>query len=662
MKPESTSASPGRSTLALDFRPVLSRRQSILIALLASGTLAGLAAALADSRAVPRFEDLSIDARFVLRGPQTPRQNIVIVEIDENSRRSLTRDERIFNLREHLPAAINHLADAGAVVIGLDIALQGRSGPPAPDSLESAIDLKLAEALGAANCVLAVAHTQGRPVRALKLFTDACAAEGPITVYPDDDGVLRRVPEFLYLDMPEADGSLSRFAHFPLAMALVARLVEQPDAAIQYDPGGATLGNRRLDARSLVDYQAVQNQGWRTLSFDQVVTGSFDRAVIDGALVLIGEGRELADQFPMPLPRSPHPSQAGDSGPRSDQFSRTNPGVYYHANVLAQILDGRSLPEKPRAPSRRALLSALVTLIAGMLAWWPREFRVGRRTVLRLAAGMGGIILLLIGGWLIAAHVLFLRGAVLPVAAPVAGMLLAISTGVLGQWLITGANARRLAERNQRVERLFGQCVSQPVMAALKADPERIVRTQVREVSVLFCDLRGFTAASSELTPEQVAEMLNEYYDFIAGAIFENDGMLDKFVGDEVMAVFSAPFAQPDHADRCVRAAVEIKRRLAGLNAARAARGQHPLDCGVGIHSGPAAAGFIGARERSNYTVVGSTVNLAARIQKFTDAGEILISEVTHSRLAQADAVRPWREVDIRGVPGKHCLFQVDWR
>jgi adenylate cyclase len=176
---------------------------------------------------------------------------------------------------------------------------------------------------------------------------------------------------------------------------------------------------------------------------------------------------------------------------------------------------------------------------------------------------------------------------------------------------------------------------------------------------VLFCDLRSYTAASENQPPQDVAAMLNEYFAHVTPAVFEHDGFLDKFVGDALMAVYSVPLVQADHAARAVRTAMDIKRRLAGLNRVRSARGEAPLQCGIGIHSGPAATGHIGTRRRSNYSVIGHTVNLAARIEKLTSRGEILISREVRDRIGDEFPLRPWRTVEIRGVKELQDLYVV---
>jgi adenylate cyclase len=407
-----------------------------------------------------------------------------------------------------------------------------------------------------------------------------------------------------------------------------------------FDGPHARVAGRTLAPRGLIDFAAAQGQGWTTLTFEQAANNKFDPSIVKDAIVLVGESRMITDQFAMPL-------------------TGVNPGVYYHANVVAQILEGRLFNEYWADGRPAQILAALLTLAAGLVAWNQQRWWTGRRGGHFLAVYLIGGVALFLGGWTILCFALFHRGILLPLAGPLAAMGLSLGTGLAAQWLIQNARTRRLVERNRRLEALFGQSVSENVLEALRSDPQAIVQTQVREVSVLFCDLRSYTSVSEDRPPQDVAAMLNEYFTYITPAVFDNDGFLDKFVGDALMAVYSVPLPQADHAARAVRTAIDIKRRLATLNLARSARGEAPLQCGVGIHCGPAAAGHIGTRRRSNYSVIGHTVNLAARIEKLTSHGEILISQEVRDRIGDALPVRPWRTVDIRGVQEAQNLFVV---
>jgi len=623
------------ATTYLEHRPVLSPLHTRLLGFGAPVLLALIGVALAGTDGLSQLEGVTIDWRFRARGPLYVRSDIVIVRITENSRRALKHGDLVFGLREHLPAAIDNLADAGALVIGLDFWLEDLTRPD--------IDTPLADAIAGANVLLAVTHQADRTKRAPPLFLETAPAEGTITVYPDPDGVLRRLPSESCLQVVGEDGSLGqRIAHFPLVAALFGVLEHDPEASITCQDHATRIGGHRVPVGALVDYASVDAGAWTTLAFEDVVRNQFDADSIDGAIVLIGATRTIEDSFPM------SPAQSA------------TPGVYYHANVIAQILDERWFNSFLDRGSARLWLVALAGLIAGFFSWNQRRWWRYRRSTLWLMLYVGSGTGVFLGGWVYASFALFNHHVLVPVTAPLTAMILALCTGLAGQWILLSAETRRLAERARRIEAMLGQSVSHAVLEAVKADPQAIERTQVRDVSVLFCDLRGFTSTAAELAPERVAAMLNEYFNHITSAIFENDGFVDKFVGDEVMAVFSVPLAQPDHAARAVRTAVAIKRRLTELNRRRTERGEKPLLCGIGVHTGPAAAGHIGSRERSNYTVVGHTINMAARIEGFTTGGEILVSEAVRDYLPDDYSVQPWKRVDIRGAAGAHNLYRIE--
>ncbi|MCZ6815719.1 MAG: adenylate/guanylate cyclase domain-containing protein [Planctomycetota bacterium] len=624
-------------------RPVLTQGQARFLWFAAPLLIAACGAWIMGAVSIERLEDVTIDWRFRLRGPRKPPANIVIVELDEASRHSLKHDGRRFNAREHLAPAINNLADAGAVAIGLDILLEDAGDP--------AFDGPLVEAIGSTNVVLAAAHAGGmKRAAAAFLATDPKPSEGLITV-EHDAGVLRRFPRRLSLDVLESDGAggllLEPIAHFPLVLAMYAIGESDESAQFVIEDRTARMGSYSVAPRELIDFSSTQSEsdagvlGWKTIRFEDAVRGSFDAASVDGSIVLVGEAGMLWDSHTMSL----------SAGPVA--------GVYYHANALAHILGRRRFDTRWAGGWRRAALTGTLAFVGGLMAWNPcRWWRHRRGTLLLLGNLLAGVVIFL-GGWAWLTCVLFERNVLLPMIQPLIVTSIVLGFGLAAQWTISNANTRRLDRRARRIETLFAQSVSSKVLKALKERPEEIGRMQNREVSVLFCDIRDFTAHTSKMQPAEVADLLNEYFDYITQAAFDHDGFIDKFVGDEVMVVFSVPFEQADHPVRAVRTAIAIKRRLTAFNAARRARGQPALNCGIGIHSGPAAAGHIGSRQRSNYTVVGTTVNLAARIEHFTRQGEILVSDAVRRELPPEFLVRPWEEVEIRGSAGKHKLFEI---
>ena len=178
-----------------------------------------------------------------------------------------------------------------------------------------------------------------------------------------------------------------------------------------------------------------------------------------------------------------------------------------------------------------------------------------------------------------------------------------------------------------------------------------------RMITVLFADIRGFTPMTVGMEPQEVIGLLNECMERLSRAVDAEGGVVDKYIGDEIMAVFGAPVAQDDHACRSIRAAIHMRDGIAEMNAERASRGEPALGVGIGIASGIAVAGNMGSAERMNYTVLGETVNLAARLTDQARAGEILISEQTEEWAVDGKLVAP--SVGGRALKGfeKECLI-----
>jgi len=189
---------------------------------------------------------------------------------------------------------------------------------------------------------------------------------------------------------------------------------------------------------------------------------------------------------------------------------------------------------------------------------------------------------------------------------------------------------RSLREK-EMIKRAFTRYVAREVVEEVLKDPEHVMLTGARrEATVLFCDIRGFTSLSERLTPEQVVSLLNEFYTTAIETTFKHDGTLDKFLGDAVMCVFGAPIAHPDHTARAVKTAIEMRTALAALSKRRALRGLDPFEVGIGVALGEVVAGTVGTEERMEYTVIGDSVNVAARLQGQAKAGSILLSRRTY--------------------------------
>jgi adenylate cyclase len=194
------------------------------------------------------------------------------------------------------------------------------------------------------------------------------------------------------------------------------------------------------------------------------------------------------------------------------------------------------------------------------------------------------------------------------------------------------AMAVGLKERD-RVKSTFAHYVSHQVMdSILKSGAELKLSGDRKRITVLFCDIRGFSTMSEKLPPEKVVAVLNDYFEAMVEVIFSNNGTLDKFIGDGMMVIFGAPEDDPNQEERAVKTAIEMQRDLRRLTAKWEAEGIK-IRIGIGINSGPAVVGNIGSTRRMDYTAIGDTVNLASRLESATkELGVgILISEYTYN-------------------------------
>ena len=202
--------------------------------------------------------------------------------------------------------------------------------------------------------------------------------------------------------------------------------------------------------------------------------------------------------------------------------------------------------------------------------------------------------------------------------------------------------ARSLREK-EMIKRAFTRYVAREVVEEILKNPEQMALTgERREVTVLFCDVRGFTPLSERLSPEEVVLLLNDFYNLMIETTFKHDGTLDKFLGDAVMAVFGAPRSPIPTTPRApIRTALAMQEGIVGLNERRARDGKEPIAVGIGVSAGEAVAGTVGTEDRMEYTVIGDSVNLAARLESNAKPGQILISHRTYERVRDLVDARP---------------------
>ena len=219
--------------------------------------------------------------------------------------------------------------------------------------------------------------------------------------------------------------------------------------------------------------------------------------------------------------------------------------------------------------------------------------------------------------------------------------------------------ARSLREK-EMIKRAFTRYVAREVVEEILKDPENLVLSgERRQVTVLFCDVRGFTPMSERLAPEEVVLLLNDFYTLMIETTFKFDGTLDKFLGDAVMAVFGAPMAHPDHSARAIRTALAMQEGITGLNERRVRDGKEAISVGIGVSAGEAVAGTVGTEDRMEYTVIGDSVNLAARLESNAKPGQILISHRTYERVRDLVDARPLGRIRVKGKEEEVEVYEV---
>ncbi|MEM7516484.1 MAG: adenylate/guanylate cyclase domain-containing protein, partial [Planctomycetota bacterium] len=213
------------------------------------------------------------------------------------------------------------------------------------------------------------------------------------------------------------------------------------------------------------------------------------------------------------------------------------------------------------------------------------------------------------------------------------------------------------AVTRERFQRLLSPAIAEQVISG---EVEVKKGGELRETTVLFSDIRGFTALSETISPQEVVDMLNDYFELMVEIIFENEGTLDKFVGDEIMALFGAPVAHPDDPTRAVRTALKMLDLLeSDFNAERKRRNLPTLQIGIGINTGEVVAGYLGSSKALEYTVIGDTVNTGARLCGVAGPGQCIISDATYERVKDFFEVEQLPQKQVKGKARALNIYNV---
>ncbi len=343
----------------------------------------------------------------------------------------------------------------------------------------------------------------------------------------------------------------------------------------------------------------------------------------DRIIVVGGTGEGLREAFTTPFP------QGAIAGPE------------VHANVIEALLSNRSIVRSPGwVTVAITIAAAAVVGIAGLYlnAW--------------LTGAVAAVLASLLA-W--QAFAFFARGIWISITIPALAIGFAFVGDLAWKYFVEGREKRI-------VKKLFSRYVSKDVFDRLVADPSLAALGGARRsMTVLFSDVRGFTAMSEKGSPEEVVAQLNEYFSRMVSVVFAHRGTVDKFVGDMVMALFGAPLDDEDHADHAVRTALAMTTALNQLNAEWQSQGRPTLDIGIGINTGDMVAGNIGSDTIMSYTVIGDAVNLGARLESLNkDYGtRIIISEATRARLKGRYDIHPLGDVIVKGKSKPVAIFEV---
>lgn len=628
--------------------PAQARRIALIIGLLL--TMAVTALALIGLPVLDRIEERLLDVRFKVRGPVQPSPAVVIAAIDEKSLAELGRwpwDRAVF------ARLVDRLTAAGAAVVTFDVMLT----EPSPH------DQELSQSLNdAGNAILPLVFTfdgekrevtdpaitstaysgtvnadafrVASPITStgvripLPLLASAAMGFGHINMFSDNDGTLR------WEALAIANGDRLYPA---LGVQTAALFLGTPWDRVILDASRAvTIGSRRVPTdrfgRALINYYGPE-QTFPYLSAADILADRVPHEKLAGKVILVGA------------------SATGIYDLRVTPFTPDMPGVEKHASVIASIIDNRPLQQAPEWVTLAAILvfGCLFSVIASRLGPFSTTFTG----------------LLFLSLLLLLAQLAFSRfGVWINITYPALGLISVFGGTTSWHYTVTERHGRR-------VRAMFSSYITTSLVNELIAHPELAhLGGERREISVLFSDIKDFTSFSEKHSPEEVVALLNEYLGAMTEVILKWEGTPDKFIGDAILAFWNAPLPCSNHAERAVRCALEMRERLAELQERWQAQGLPVLDNGIGINTGEAVVGNIGAEgKKMEYTAIGDQINLGSRVESLTRRLEvpILITETTLAPLLSLIDGGELKGIFVEGlakviVKGRHLpvdLFSV---
>ena len=603
-----------------------------------------------------RFMELkALDLRMVSRGQLPTTGQVIIATVDE---KSLSEIGRWPWSRSMTAKLVDSLKEYGAKAVGFDIvfAEPEQSACPSADailakSVKSAKNVSLGyffhtsmkdveflseEYINASGSLIggsmySMVREKGHegdynlitayaPVPSIKAIAESGENCGYFNAFPDPDGVIRWSPlvikfqDNFYYSLPIA--LLMQYLDYPM---IVLNLAE-------FGVDGVMLGDLRIPTdeigRLLINYLGPAKT-FPHYSISDIIAGRLSPELIKGKIVIVGA------------------TATGIYDLRVTPFSPVYPGVELHATVVENILQGNFLEQS----AWTTFIDICGIIFFGMI--------IGI-AIPRLKA-LQGILLVtvLLGGFVAGNTIIFAKyNTWLNMVYPVLTMMTI--------YLVITVYRYFTEEREKKkIRGAFQYYLTASVINELLKDPTKLkLGGDKKDLTVMFSDIRGFTTISEKLTPEELVHLLNEYLTAMTDIVFKYEGLLDKYIGDAIMAVFGAPVDQPDHAMRSCRTALEMMATLKGLQQKWAAEGRPFVDIGVGINSGDMVVGNMGSNMRFDYTVMGDNVNLSSRLEGINKeyGTHIVISEFTYEVVKEEVFCR---ELDAVRVKGKKLPVKI---